>query len=274
MDLRYRILIMKGGNTVPFNKDINGFKNEREFCEYLHNKKVKQVNPIFQDLLYTLYGSLTEEEIIHAYINYNKQKSDLYITISGVTKGISIKKGIKNSVHIEPIQKFVKFLKAQNIPDEIINEVLKYHYADGTTDGTGKMRISSGEYKELYQDKLDLINSYFSKENIVRKAINRFVLVGNNSDKSIDAIIYGVIDDFVWITKDEIIDIILKYKDIKRTGLSFGPLFYQPMNRCLNYNPKYEYAREYIQIKWYHLSDAIIEIMSQRPNSIYQDTKL
>ena len=36
------------------------------------------------------------------------------------------------------------------------------------------------------------------------------------------------------------------------------------MNRCLNYNQKYEYARHYIQIKWYHLSDAIIEIMSER----------
>lgn len=249
---------------MPFNKNISGFENEREFYEYLNRKKVKELNPIFRDLFETLYGNLTGEEIIRATINYTRQKSDLYIKIKGITKGISVKKGVKNSVHIEKIEEFIKFLENNNIPQEIVEEVLKYHYADGTIDGTGRKRISSAQYKEKHQDKLDLINRYFSKENIVRNAIDRFVLIGNNSHESIDAIIYGVVDDFVWITKDEIINIIVDHKDIQRTGLSFGPLFYQPMNRCLNYNFKYEYARNYIQIKWYHLSDDIIEIMSRR----------
>lgn len=48
------------------------------------------------------------------------------------------------------------------------------------------------------------------------------------------------------------------------TGIHFGPLFYQPMNRCLNYNEKYEHTRHKIQIKWYHLSDAIVEAMNER----------
>ena len=249
---------------MPFNKDISGFANEKEFYEYLNHKKVKELNPVFRDLFNVLFDNLKEEDIIKATLNITKQKSDLYIRINGITKGISIKKGVKNSVHIEPLKEFIKFLKEHKIPQNIIDEVLKYHYADGTIDGTGKHRISSAEYKEKHQDKLDLINKYFSKEAIVKAAIDRFILIGNNNDESIDAIIYGVIDDFVWITKEEIIKIILKHKDIKRTGLSFGPLFYQPMNRCLNYNQKYEYARHYIQIKWYHLSDAIIEIMGER----------
>lgn len=249
---------------MPFNKNISGFKNEREFYEYLNRKKVKELNPIFRDLFDTLYGNLTGEEIISATINYTRQKSDLYIKIKGITKGISVKKGVKNSVHIEKIEEFIKFLENNNIPQEIIEEVLKYHYADGTIDGTGRKRISSSQYKEKHQDKLDLINQYFSKENIVRNAIDRFVLIGNNSHEPIDAIIYGVLEDFVWITKDEIINIIVDHKDIQRKGLSFGSLFYQPMNRCLNYNSKYEYARNYIQIKWYHLSDDIIEVMGKR----------
>ena len=258
------MLIYKGGEIMPFNKSISGFENEREFYEYLNRKKVKEVNPIFRDLFETLYGSLMGEEVVYVTINYTKQKSDIYIKINEVTKGISIKKGVKNSVHIERIEEFIKFLKKQSIPQNIIDEVLKYHYADGTIDSTGKHRKSSAEYKEKHQDKLDLINKYFSKETIVKSAIDRFVLIGNNSHEPIDAIIYGVIDDFIWITKDEIIDIIMEHKDIQRTGVSFGSLFYQPMNRCLNYNPKYEYARNYIQIKWYHLSDDIIEVMGKR----------
>ncbi len=249
---------------MPFNKNISGFENEKEFYKYLNRKKVKEVNHIFQDLFKALYNNLTGEETIYVNINYTRQKSDLYIKIKGITKGLSIKKGVKNSVHIEKIEEFIKFLSDNNIPKNIIEEILKYHYADGTIDGTGIKRLSSTQYKEQHQDKLNLINKYFSKPDIVRKAIDRFVLTGNNSSDEVDAIIYGVLEDFIWITKEEIINIIMEHKDIERTGLSFGPLFYQPMNRCLNYNKKYEYARNYIQIKWYHLSDDIIEAMSKR----------
>ena len=45
-------------------------------------------------------------------------------------------------MHIEPLKEFIKFLKEHKIPQNIIDEVLKYHYADGTIDGTGKHRIS------------------------------------------------------------------------------------------------------------------------------------
>ena len=258
---------------MPFNKKINGFQNESEFVTYLNNRKVNKLNPLFQDLITTLYSNLTGEEIISCKLNSNLQKADIYITINNITKGVSIKKGVKNSVHIEPINDFIKFLKSNQLKEDVIEEILKYHYGDGTTNGTGKKRISSEEYKKFHQDKLDNINKYFNQENIIKAAVNRFVLIGNNNNVSIDALIYGVIDDFIWITKEEITKIVLSNKNIKKTGLAFGSLFYQPMNRCLNYNPKYEYSRNYIQIKWYHLSDDIIEIMAMRNNHLANDNE-
>ena len=39
------------------------------------------------------------------------------------------------------------------------------------------------------------------------KAIDRFVVVGRNSNKKIDAILYGVPDDFIWIKRKEIYNI-------------------------------------------------------------------
>ena len=38
------------------------------------------------------------------------------------------------------------------------------------------------------------------------------------------------------------------------------------MARNLNYNSKYEFARDYIQVKWYNLSDQIIEVMATYRN--------
>lgn len=38
------------------------------------------------------------------------------------------------------------------------------------------------------------------------------------------------------------------------------------MARNLNYNSKYEFARNYIQIKWYNLVNQIIEVMATYRN--------
>ena len=45
-------------------------------------------------------------------------------------------------------------------------------------------------------------------------------------------------------------------------SLHISLLTLQPMSRNLNYNPKYEVCRNLIQVKWYNLSDDIIEVMA------------
>lgn len=256
-------------DVKPFNKDIDGFKNEDEFVMYLNGRKVCNLNPLFDDLFVYLFGKVNPDSIIYCEKNFNKQKADILVKVDGIVKGISIKKGVKNSVHIEKLENFISFLRNIGFGNPLIQEICLFHYGDGTLDGSGSKRISSIEYKEKYQDKLDMINFYFNQEDVIRKCVMRFVLVGNNSDKEIDALIYGVIDDFIWATPLEIMNSIMRNKDMVRTGLGFGSLFYQPFNRCLNYNKRYEKDRDYIQIKWYHLSDDIIWAMNERFKKVH-----
>ena len=77
-----------------------------------------------------------------------------------------------------------------------------------------------------------------------------------------DAIICGEVDDFIWITKEDIYKVILSKKDVYSSAVHFGPMTCQPLTRCLNYNPKYEKDRFNVQIKWYNLFDDIIENMN------------
>lgn len=219
---------------------------------------------MFYSFIKDLFIDLNNEYIITCWKNTKPQKTDIFICINNTTKNISIKKGIKNSVHVERISDFVHFLIENNIDREIIIEYLKYQYADGTTNGTGKIRLSATEYKKSYQNKIDLINKHFNKKDIIENAINRFILKGKNSDEEIDAIIYGIVEDFIWIKSENIKKTIISKKDEYSTGVHFSSLTIQPMNRCLNKNIKYNSKRFCVQVKWYNLCDDIIYNMNNK----------
>ena len=243
--------------------DINGFANEYEFVKYLNGKKVCELNPMFRELINNIFYLIDENSIIKSWRNHYPQKSDIFIKIGNVIKGVSIKKGIKNSVHVERISDFIHFLIENNVDREVVIEYLKIHYADGSTNGSGINRMSTSEYKLYNQKNIDYINKVFNSKEILIKAIDRFVIKGNNSKYYIDAIIYGEVDDFLWLTREEIIDIIFSKKDEYSTAVHFGPITCQPKNRCLNYNSQYEKDRFCVQLKWYNLCDNIIEYMNR-----------
>ena len=73
------------------------------------------------------------------------------------------------------------------------------------------------------------------------------------------------------IKKEDIINIIVSKKDVYSTGVHFGPLSIQPMDRCLNHNEKYEKKRFCVQVKWYNLADDIIECMNNKVKDTIKD---
>lgn len=238
---------------------MNGLDNEYEFVKYINGKKVKELNPVFRDLINYLFGQISEEEVLKSWRNHYKQKTDIFIKVKGIMKGISIKKGSRNSVHVDSLSNFCSFLYQQGIPIEIINYYRKYHFADGTSNGSGNNRQSAEEYKKSHQQEIKLINKYFNTEEMIKEAIDRFILVGNNSKYSIDALIYGECNDFLWISKEQIYKVILDQKNLVSSAVHFGVLIVQPKTRCLNYNRKYEKDRFCVQIKWYSLFDDIMQ---------------
>lgn len=243
---------------------INGIENEIQFINYFNKKRIKELSPMHYSFLKDLFQDIENNDIIKCRKNNKLQKYDIFICINDKIKRISIKKGIKNSVHVERISDFIHFLIDNKINKNIIIEYLKYHYADGTTNGKGAVRMSSIEYKKNHQDKINKINEAFNNINLINKATDKFVLKGNNSDESIDAIIHGTVNDFVWILEKDIKNIISSQINIYSTAIHFGPLIVQPLDRCLNKNPLYEKKRFCVQIKWYNLYDNIIENMNSK----------
>ena len=235
-----------------------GFQNEFDFVLLFNRKKVKELDPVSYELIRTLFGNISNDLEIKSWRNHYKQKTDIFLKIGNVMKGISIKMGSRNSVHVEHISDFIRFLEYHNIPESIINKYLLYHYADGTNDNTGKNRLGTLEYKRQYQNDIDEINVCFNSEKMIIDSIIRFVLKGNNSRFCIDAIIVGVPNDYMWITRKDIVDVLMKKSNEYVSSPHFSSLVCQPLSRCLNYNYKYEDDRNFVQIKWYSLFDDII----------------
>lgn len=247
---------------MPFNNSKNGYQNENEFVKCFNNKKIINLNYNLQLFINDIFENIDSNNKINCYLNPEKQKYDIFIEIDNTIKRISIKKGVKNSVHAEPISEFIHFLIENKMSKDMVINFLKYHYADGTTNGSGKIRLPVEKYKLDHQNEIDEINKFLNKEGLLKKAIDRFIVQGRNSKEKIDAILYGVPYDFIWIKTQEIYNILLSKKDEYSTSIHFSSLTYQPMNRCLNYNPKYEKSRYISQIKWYNISDDIIENMN------------
>lgn len=124
-------------------------------------------------------------------------------------RGITIKMGSRNSVHLEPISLFINFLKEIGIEKSIIEKYLYYRFADVTTNGTGKNWVSKKEYARYHQEDIDIINQTLDNHKVLERVIDCFVLYGKNSLFPIDVIIYGTVNDFMWLIKEEIVKVLI-----------------------------------------------------------------
>ena len=218
-----------------------------------------------QELILFLFPYIKENSVMKCYKNVEYEKGDIVIQVGNIKKYISIKMGHKNSVHCEHIKKFKKFLEDLNVNKYAVNEILRYQYADGTLDGTGRFRKSSSEYKQDNKKSISFINKELNNQEIIQKAVNRFIIQGTQWHiNKIDLLVYGTPNDFFFITPKEIHTFIMRKRNIESSAIHFSCLTFQPLSRVLDYNEKMEYMRHWIQIKWYNLEDNIIELMNER----------
>lgn len=245
----------------------DGYQNEFLIVLEFNNKKVKELNPMLREVIDDLFPNIDEDKIVKSWRNHiNNQKGDILLKIDKKIKSISIKKGSRNSVHVENIEAFKKYLKESGIKDKIIYDYELFHY--GVDRFNNKKILSSSEFSKKYKRKIRRINKAFSK--ISRESVtDRFLLCGNNSMYRIDGIIYGTPNDFLWINKNEVLKIIEKTNNLNSKTIHIGPLYVQPFNRCINNNKKYLWCRDFVQIKWYSLYDDIIK----HKNEIVMETR-
>ena len=240
-----------------------GYQNEQDFVVLFNDKYYLDLDKNSQDFLNYLFGEIIDpDEKIIAWKNKINQKTDIFIKYKKYVKGISLKCGNSNSMHTEQIHEFKRYLEKLGIPYKIIDKYLIYHYGykkdeNGNTDFS--KLLSGEEYKKLYQSELDIFNKSINQTRIIIDMIDRFIVRGRNSDYDIDALICGTIDNYVWIKKYELYDLILSKRCWDYTSPHIACLTIGPKKRNLDGNSKNAKDRYIVCIRWNFIKESIIE---------------
>ena len=185
---------------------------------------------------------------------------DLYMFIPthSLRSLYSVKKGTGNSVHQEPIEDFIVFLKT-NFEDDttVFNDLRHFIWGDGTLDGKGDIlnRISASKYKNTFPLKVKNIQDYFDKHK--KDLLVRFIITGAISNKKADYLFFGDINDCYVVSDDDMINFAL---NVNKRPISIGVLTFQAWNRNINGGNKSEKKRGQIQLKWGGLKENIKQI--------------
>ena len=235
----------------------DGYQNEFLFVLEFNNKKIKELNPLLREVIDDIFPNVDEETVLKAWRNHvNNQKGDIIIRIGEQYRSNSIKKGSRNSVHLENIEAFKVLLKESGIDDKIIYYYELFHY--GIDRFNNKKILSSEEYCKKNKRKIKKLNKALSTLNI-ESIVDRFILRGNNGKYRVEGIILGTPKDFLWINRRGVLQVIKDSIKKESSTIHIGCLYIPPLNRCINGNKKYEWCRDYVQIKWYSLFDDIIK---------------
>jgi len=178
-----------------------------------------------------------------------------------------LKCGNDNSVHQESIECFRQYLEKLGITYKLIEYYVSYQYGymrDKDNNIDFSKSLSSEEYKRFFQDELNEFNKKINKTRIIIDMIDRFIVRGRNSDYDIDALICGKVDDYVWIMKHDLYDLLLSKRCYEYTSPHIACLTIGPKKRNLDGNSKNPGDRYIVCVRWNFIRENILEFKKSK----------
>ena len=88
--------------------------------------------------------------------------------------------------------------------------------------------------------------------------IDRFIIRGLNSDYDIDALVCGTVDDYVWIMKYDLYDLILSKRCLEYTSPHIACMTIGPKRRNLDRQSKNAKDRYIVSVRWNFIRENIV----------------
>lgn len=243
----------------------NGIYKEDEMIFHLNDKKFGEVSNNLRNLLTALFGTLEEEEVIHATKTEGFIKPDFILECSKGKKYLSMKTGRAETVHQEFIRPFICFLREQGISNRTLRTILIYHYGDGTIDGSGEARIEYNRLRTLLEPEIARANEELNADkDFVWKVMERCLIIGTVEGAiPIDGIYFGDYRYGVLATTGQIKKHIYRGNWKWMKNLHIGPLQLRPHARYYGKDIKSQKRRDKIDLYWANLGSDIDYISSR-----------
>ena len=228
-----------------------GFQVERDIVNIFNLKRFIELDVIHRKMINRMFGEVEDDEFITASLCSSISKPDIYIQVNGVRKYISVKSGSSNSVHSEKLKSLILFLREIGISKKSQIILLKFHYGDGTLDGSGDKRYLCDQLMEIMKKDIEQLNKELNQENIIMKCLERFVFNGISEYCGSVDYIYFVRDKVETLTSKKDLINYVRCKDfnyIKKPHI--GPMTIQPYLRDVDRISKHPFKREVVQVKW------------------------
>lgn len=229
-----------------------GLQFETDFINYLNNKKFCQLSENFSKICKVIFTSISENDLIFAEHCDLSAKPDVKITVNGETHFISLKTNTAKHVHSEELEKFISKLILNNISKSTIDTIKKFHYGDGTLNGTGSIRMT---YDELFPTMISEIKTANEELNEYNERMLNFVVnsvfVGNNPNlPEADFIYHGSLNFGIIVSRKQVIKHLKKRNYDYMRNLHIGPIQFHPYARYASFNERNPYKRNIVNFVW------------------------
>lgn len=247
-----------------------GGDNEYEIIAALNGKQIKDIPEHFREPIKKMIYHLKDHHEIQAK-NVSTRfgcKTDFEIHAHGIICNISVKCGHFPSLHQEEFGSFIDFLRDIGVSERTIKIVKFYHYADGSLDGTGTLKLRFDLFRERYQKYIDEASKELSQERIVRAIVYRGIIKGRKPTRQeIDYLYYGTKNEGIFFHKSELLDNVYKYGYPKYTALHFGPIVY--VAKIPSRKNSAGQIMHYAQLRWPNIKEDLYKMYCDIHNLDY-----
>ncbi len=228
---------------------------EDEMMLALNNHRIMDLIPNLHYLMEELFGALEPNETVLCTQPNVPIKPDLIITYKGVTKGLSIKSGTSEYMHGEPVERFVEYLREQEVSEETLKTILLNQFGDGTINGTGKERMELAELKYRLSTHIKKANDELNNNyELLVNLMDRMLFKGWDKNAiPAYAIYHGDLYSGTIVTRTQVMKYIRDKDWNYYDNFHIGPIFLRPHARYIGKEIKSVFSQHKIDGFWPNL---------------------
>jgi len=210
-----------------------GLKNENDIINHLNEKHYKDIDEKWRKHLKTMFSFIEEDDLVHCeHYEDERGKPDIVITVRHTNIYVSIKCGKKCSMHDEPIDTFVEFLRKKGVSERTIKTIKFFHYGETEKLNNNGKPFTPRQLKDKFSDYFIEASKDLDKSAVIDAVVFRCILKGCVLKRyKANYLYYGNVEKGYLLSEEEVYSLVNQYRTHEKSAIHFGGLNLYPERR-------------------------------------------